>query len=575
MKRVSRSAVTYPRKRAVTACQICRLRKTKCDNNRPSCSFCLSSGRVCVYDDSQVDQSKFDPASLAILSQINVVLSELNTVSSKLDGASVSNGGKRIIANPYSLNAAPGVTNMEHVLAWPIYDDVEGIRNLIYDYREHDDKLLETPMLMDVVDRTKVPELVQQFFHYVHTKNPICNVRVTEHYANEISRTGFGWNFESCIILLICALGAIAGPTKSEQDRLIAIAYFVEARKRIAFVKHNTLQAAQCYFFCGMFRMYNIQPVIAWQEFHQACLIIRTFLLLKDDDSGSNKANGTTEPKGERRSSTTKHGYTMSVEQRLFWSSLKSETELSLELCFPTSGLANIKYPDLFPSPPTEEEGEIDEKAWFFYLTELMLRRTTDNVINAFYCGEPSEWLTTPTRDLIDSVKVFEDRLDDCKKSIASSLQFHYGATPGDELTYVTKGRFVDAYEYLYRPLVYCAIHGSSDPALRPYVDKYVYYVTTWSDTLADVHRHHGTWYYVRFICRVMVVLMGLVKAQVLDRLPVDLDTLMTRCNLLLSRWEGESPDLSAIKDILNTLWMTVSEQSLSPDTVRSNPSSV
>lgn len=41
-----------PRKRAVTACNICRARKTKCDNARPSCSFCATTGAQCYYPDN-------------------------------------------------------------------------------------------------------------------------------------------------------------------------------------------------------------------------------------------------------------------------------------------------------------------------------------------------------------------------------------------------------------------------------------------------------------------------------------------------------------------------------------------
>lgn len=47
----SRSAMSYPRKRAVTACQLCRQRKTKCSNTRPKCKLCADAGADCVYGD--------------------------------------------------------------------------------------------------------------------------------------------------------------------------------------------------------------------------------------------------------------------------------------------------------------------------------------------------------------------------------------------------------------------------------------------------------------------------------------------------------------------------------------------
>ncbi|KAK9343141.1 hypothetical protein V1522DRAFT_250336 [Lipomyces starkeyi] len=49
----SRVIGTYPRMRALTACQLCRSKKVKCNNARPSCSNCEKSKATCVYGDSQ------------------------------------------------------------------------------------------------------------------------------------------------------------------------------------------------------------------------------------------------------------------------------------------------------------------------------------------------------------------------------------------------------------------------------------------------------------------------------------------------------------------------------------------
>lgn len=50
-KRKADRAVTYPRKRALIACEICRRRKTKCDNVRPTCGGCRDLEIECVYAD--------------------------------------------------------------------------------------------------------------------------------------------------------------------------------------------------------------------------------------------------------------------------------------------------------------------------------------------------------------------------------------------------------------------------------------------------------------------------------------------------------------------------------------------
>src|SRR2546423_15137266 len=51
----SRAEISYPRKRAVQACRTCRVRRTKCDNERPACTSCQTLGSDCIY--TQKDHS--------------------------------------------------------------------------------------------------------------------------------------------------------------------------------------------------------------------------------------------------------------------------------------------------------------------------------------------------------------------------------------------------------------------------------------------------------------------------------------------------------------------------------------
>lgn len=56
-----RGTAAYPRKRANRACQVCRARRTKCDNKKPSCSFCEKVGAKCIT--SPTDLSSYGPFS--------------------------------------------------------------------------------------------------------------------------------------------------------------------------------------------------------------------------------------------------------------------------------------------------------------------------------------------------------------------------------------------------------------------------------------------------------------------------------------------------------------------------------
>ena len=48
----------YPRKRAAQACLACRRRRTKCDNEQPSCNGCSRLGIECVY--RELDKSRYE-----------------------------------------------------------------------------------------------------------------------------------------------------------------------------------------------------------------------------------------------------------------------------------------------------------------------------------------------------------------------------------------------------------------------------------------------------------------------------------------------------------------------------------
>ena len=102
-----------------------------------------------------------------------------------------------------------------------------------------------------------------------------------------------------------------------------------------------------------------------------------------------------------------------------FVSILIAYSEIRIEMSLPESSIANLQYPDTFPSPPNEESaveddevvnaktfgdmlspsssasvqkrrrtGSIDQsqqQSWYYYLIEIALRRIGNRILNAFY----------------------------------------------------------------------------------------------------------------------------------------------------------------------------------------------
>lgn len=64
--------------------------------------------------------------------------------------------------------------------------------------------------------------------------------------------------------------------------------------------------------------------------------------------------------------------------------------ELRLELGVGKHNVLDLTYPELFPSPPKDLESQGAAK-WYFYLTEIALRRICNRVLNYIYNRKPCD----------------------------------------------------------------------------------------------------------------------------------------------------------------------------------------
>jgi len=260
-----RSATSYNRRRAGNACLVCRSRKTKCDNQRPRCGFCVSNGGNCSYIDS--DHSQLDRSTLTILeriSQLEISLSQ-QIASTAKDRAplpaieQVQNQQNDLHSHTYQTQEhiassrqyetsstgsvswdSPAVSGMvqddpttpalppsddappsgevllrasemsiESILKWPIFS--ESVPHLT--------PTLQTP-LIEVVGRPRlinntglpnstlpdlspdtINRLVQNFLNNNHIKNPVLDVKALWADAREFAESGPQWDARSCLLV--------------------------------------------------------------------------------------------------------------------------------------------------------------------------------------------------------------------------------------------------------------------------------------------------------------------------------------------------------------------------------------
>lgn len=181
--------------------------------------------------------------------------------------------------------------------------------------------------------------------------------------------------------------------------------------------------------------MYLLNPLKAWYYFSHASTQFRDHLWRTT----------------QKRSGQVISRETKRLEQRLYWSCMKSEwyvvpahplpsmkpvlmdgprSELRCEIALPTSGITQFGYPDLFPSPPTEmasptaehlpspggasRQDDVqpeEERSWLYYFAEISYRRILNRAITTFGSDGYVGWIAN-IRANLKHREAFEDEMN-------------------------------------------------------------------------------------------------------------------------------------------------------------------
>jgi hypothetical protein len=212
-----RGTAAYPRRRANKACQVCRARRTKCDNKKPTCSFCEKIGAKCIV--SPTDLSSFDPASLLILERLEdlkqclVAQNRPRTASPEtlFDDASKLQDLELELDN-HSL----GFMNFENVLSWPVFrgrfDECLDIKSRLARSEAAITRRFSQPLRSAAqinLDLGTCHLLLESFLENVHVKNPVLDDAKVRVYIAQVCSDGLGWDVQSCLVVSSSSLSII------------------------------------------------------------------------------------------------------------------------------------------------------------------------------------------------------------------------------------------------------------------------------------------------------------------------------------------------------------------------------
>ncbi|KAL7267677.1 hypothetical protein RUND412_009724 [Rhizina undulata] len=598
----------YPgcRKRAMTACARCRSRKTRCDNERPKCAYCVRAGVDCRYPNEPPTISVETSMILDRLASLESLLQNQNQSQSQNQNQHIcpSHSLKARTAGPppppsipptyypspssLTVPAQPQVT-LNSIFSWPIFShyfsssEYAEIQDTLHPFYMEPNIPPSNPQTHAVsTDIHHLKTLVKRFLQEVHTKNPILDARTLDRYTLDVAEYGALWDSKSCLVLLVCALGSAASayePTNDhgdekelERQRLaqrdhveVAKGYFAAAQKRLGGVMgENTMVPVQILFLVGMYHMYTLQPLAAWKMFHAASVSLQAYL-------------------STRRLKCPEPEWSQSLEQRLFWSCLKSECDIREEVPLPDSGLSDIDYPDTFPTPPPDLSitttspssppsstpstapdlgkdlvtTDTQVRSWYYYLAEIALRRLLNRVQNT-WCHRPQ----IPHSEMLEVASDFEDQLDQWYHSLPEALKFPLnGILLDDELLQHLRSRYLRIQEMVYSPFIKAVIHDHAAAAkerMRECAERglQVLLLVTMNGS-STAHRHHGTWYACRGHSAASLILLAValrnrgVEGPGVVRLPDGWLVGVERTEKLLDVWAGELHSLRKARDLM------------------------
>ncbi|PYH97784.1 hypothetical protein BO71DRAFT_438596 [Aspergillus ellipticus CBS 707.79] len=502
-KRANSSATDYPRRRATIACQICRLRKTRCNGARPRCQLCIDLDVDCVYREPGVKLDAGDKLIIERLNRIEGLLqsrisdhtshSPLSSTSSTAANDHPTTGSDDPVVTlsklatmpaqttvaglgswanpPTSISTMPKVhtTPALHLLQWPLIRDLVAVP-----YDPH--TLLQLEMSREPLriepcgglDLSDAFTYVQAFFENVNIWYACVNPLTWSQYYSTALSLNFQEGPESCVVLLVLALGYASQcgsiSCQSPDKKPPGLPYFAAAWNLLpAIMIRNSVVAAQCVILASAYLFYLVRPLEAWTLLSNASLKLQLLL--------GNPSRVPTQWK--------------ELGTRVYWNTLLFESDLLAELDLPHSGIVLLEelvnLPGGFGQNDDEEEDEEDtihqrdkhvgtmigrDELWYF-LAEIALRRLLNRVSHVIY--QKDSILTLASLGPIASELDFQ--LSQWYEGLPQPIQFPLSrASASGTVQTVLRLRYFACRTIIYRPYILAVFqndHAFIDPTVK------------------------------------------------------------------------------------------------------------
>lgn len=247
--------------------------------------------------------------------------------------------------------------------------------------------------------------------------------------------------------------------------------------------------AVQCLCLAGIYQMYAINPMAALRLFHAAGSSLQLLVATNADPFERN----------------------LQLSSSLCWTCFKSEREILAEIPVAAPALSGLGTSEQYPGPPqttlapsdTREWADMEEDSWYFFLSEIALRRITDKVaevvINHIDYSFPSSQQAA-IEELVPIVVELERQVYKWRENLPLQVQFPDVPHAADtEWKHYSRSRYYRVLELMFRPFIFTAIHvPECSPTVRVLASKGLSSALKYLLHCDLTHRHQGLWLTLR-----------------------------------------------------------------------------
>lgn len=309
-------------------------------------------------------------------------------------------------------------------------------------------ELNRTPLQLNTslsLDLSNTATYVQAFFERVNVWYACVNpYNWTSYYRTALSH-GFRSGAESCIVLLVLALGNAS--TRGSISRISpdedppGMSYFSAAWALLpSLMTRTTMMSAQCMILTSAYLFYIVRPLEAWTLLSSTSMKLQLLL--------------STNPPAMLPTASRE------LSERVYWNALLFESDLLAELELPHSGI--VGYEDTVGLPVGFEEEDEEpvvggrDDLWYF-LAEIALRRLLNRVSHLIY----SKGTNTSISSLAPVVAELDYQLTQWYENLPLPVQFpHSRVLLSNPVQTVLRLRYFACRTIIFRPYILAVLEN-------------------------------------------------------------------------------------------------------------------